>query len=326
MDRADDGLLGLDRPALGLLGALFGFGDAALHLLEPPLARFFLCLQALQAFRVGGALFGGFGPLLDLLQPFLSFGHRALLRLAFGGELLLGALQIGGRCQRRGRPLGADRRTRRRLLLEALRRLQAAVGLGADALLLEADFLDLVANPLFRGDRVVLCRPGADSTTDRGRNRRDRRGQAGVGDGRHRGGRRTVDRLAGTGLGEGAFVGGPGGGEALLSHRRLVLLLAAAVLDAEELLLFRGRRHGRVGRGGGSADGCCGGGRTGCGGTRRGDSHRDGLAALLGGNTGLFAAFDFLATSKAFLVAGGALGVALTFALLTRGLGRAPTR
>ena len=38
--------------------------------------------------------------------------------------------------------------------------LRPAVGLGPDPLLLEADLLDLVADPLFGGGRVVLARPG----------------------------------------------------------------------------------------------------------------------------------------------------------------------
>jgi hypothetical protein len=59
-------LFGLGRPTLGLERSLFGFGDAALHLLQALLAPFLLRAQLFQSFCLGSPLFGCLGPLLDL--------------------------------------------------------------------------------------------------------------------------------------------------------------------------------------------------------------------------------------------------------------------
>ncbi len=175
LDRADHGLLGLGGAALGLLGALFGFGNALLHLLQPALALFLLCSQSLQSFRLDSTLLGRLGPLLDLAQALLRLGHRAFLGFALLLQPLLGAVQVGNRGQRRGR-LRRQRRRDRSLGLEPRRLLDPAVGLDADPLLLETDLLDLVAHALFGGNRVVLGRSGGNRGGGRRGHRRHRRG------------------------------------------------------------------------------------------------------------------------------------------------------
>ena len=59
-------LLGLGGSALGLASALLGFGDAFLHLTQAPFMLGFFQLQPRQAFRLGSAILGSFGPLFDL--------------------------------------------------------------------------------------------------------------------------------------------------------------------------------------------------------------------------------------------------------------------
>ncbi len=110
------------------------------------LTSVFLGFQRLQALRLGGALFGGFGPLVDLAQALLGLGDFALAGAARLFQDLLGGAQVGA----------AERACC--LLLEPLGLGHPAVGLGADPLLLEAHLLDLLAHPLFGRDRVVLGR------------------------------------------------------------------------------------------------------------------------------------------------------------------------
>src|SRR5262249_4078465 len=149
-------------------------------------------------FRFLGPLFGGFGPLLDLAQASLGLDHRALAGVALVFQLLFGGGEVDRR--RHGGLLGGDGRRleglgRRRLSRGRLRRQRRrrrsgtgagdrgralqpfglahpAVGLGADSLLLEADFGDLVADPLLGRDGVVLLRRRGDGLPDRGRRHR----------------------------------------------------------------------------------------------------------------------------------------------------------
>ena len=94
LDRADDGLLRLDRLALGRAGTLFGVGDVLLHLPQALLAGVFLRFQPLEAPRLRRPLFGRPGPLINLPQALLSLRQGTLLRCAFLLESSLGALKV----------------------------------------------------------------------------------------------------------------------------------------------------------------------------------------------------------------------------------------
>ena len=190
LDRSEHGLLGFDRPALGLAGALLGLGDAGFDLAQALLALVLLRLQLRQALGLGGAPFGRLRPLLDLAQALLRFGQRALLRFPLLLEAVFGGLHVG---RRRRRSLRSHRRRgwrwnrahalrrltglrlrapRLRLALQPLGLLDATIRLGADPLLLALDLGDLVLHPLFGGGGVVSLAGGRRWSNGRRRGRR----------------------------------------------------------------------------------------------------------------------------------------------------------
>src|SRR3954471_600742 len=164
------------------------------------------------------------------------------------------------------------------MLLQLVGRLQAAIGLSANPLLLGLYFGDLVADPLFGRGRVVVARR---------RGAAGNRGRRHGGHGRELAGRRLRDgRLlpgrelargrylaAGLRFGQDAFVGGARLGQALLGQCRVALALAAQ-LEAEEAHLGEAflRRLRLRGRGGGTSRG---------GGTGRRGGRRHRLSLLL---------------------------------------------
>jgi hypothetical protein len=145
-----------------------------------PLALFLLGLQLGQPLCLGRAALGFLGSLLDLAQPILGVRHRLLMRFAFLLQALLRGPQVG-----RGHRLGGRRRRWRRrwrrdcgsllnrrrlpqsgshsadpaafgLALQALGFGDAAIGLGADPLLLALYFTDLGLDSLLDGGRLLI--------------------------------------------------------------------------------------------------------------------------------------------------------------------------
>jgi hypothetical protein len=168
LDRLDHSLLGRFGAALGFAGALLRLGDAVANLLQAPLALVLFGLELGQTLGLRGAALRLLGALFDLPQAILRLGHRLLLRFTVLLEALLGSLEpprSGGERRNRRHALGHLARLRLGgapfgFVLQPLRFLNPAVGLGADPLLLALYLGHLVVNPLFGHGRVLVSNRG----------------------------------------------------------------------------------------------------------------------------------------------------------------------